>query len=180
MFHILERCFLKSILCVSFFISANAFAIENAPGKYDRIDVFDDGRFMGIRGTANQTANSHGRSWIGVFDRDTSQYIISDAQDLTPRYARTGDSAKSKVSAKVTASVSRSAVLAGAFSLAKRGAGILAGGGIVGGVITGTSIAVDAYNVVKADIESAGYQYDETKNEFLKHYDGAYCTPENV
>lgn len=54
MYHIHERSFLKIILCCSLLISANAFA-EGPVGHFERVEVYDDGRYKGIRGINKST-----------------------------------------------------------------------------------------------------------------------------
>ncbi|RPD83007.1 hypothetical protein EGK75_14050, partial [Neisseria weixii] len=93
------------------------------------------------------------------------------------RYAPTGDRSTSKVPAKLTASVSRQTVLNSAFSIAKGGARIATRAFPLFG---NALLLKQAYDVVKGDIESAGYKYNEVSDEFEKYYDGAYCTPENL
>lgn len=75
-------------------------------------------------------------------------------------------------SATVGATVSRKAVLAGAFSVAKAGAKIAAKALPYVGA---ASYAYEAYEAVKGDIETAGYKYDEASDEFLKYWDNKLC-----
>ena len=173
MYHIHERSFLKIILCCSFFISANAFAIENAPGRYERVEVFDNGRYMGIRGINQKTSTQHGRVWQAVFDKETSRYAILDAQDLTVRHAKTGASSAARIGATVEATVSRPTVLSRAYGLVTQGARIAAssrGNLYIGGAL----LAYEAYQAVKGDLESEGYIADES-GTFLKTYNDALC-----
>ncbi|HGI8289219.1 TPA: T cell/B cell stimulating protein TspB, partial [Neisseria meningitidis] len=107
MFIILGRNFLKIILCFSFFVSKFALASVNAPGKFDRVEVYDDGRYLGIRGSDDKRR----RIWKGVFDRESGRYLTSEAQDLKVRHVSTGASSTGKVSSVVSSSVSRAAVL---------------------------------------------------------------------
>ncbi|VTY11178.1 Neisseria meningitidis TspB protein [Neisseria subflava] len=78
------------------------------------------------------------------------------------------------IKATAEATVSRKAVLSGAFGLVKKGAQIAAssrGNLYIGGAL----LAYEAYQAVKSPIESAGYKYDEKSEEFLKYWDNKLC-----
>ena len=77
------------------------------------------------------------------------------------------------IKATAEATVSRKAVLSGAFGLVKKGAQIAAssrGNLYIGGAL----LAYEAYQAVKGDLESEGYIADES-GTFLKTYDDALC-----
>ena len=168
MFLILGRNFLKIILCVSFFIPKFAFSSINVPGKFDRVEVYDDGRYLGIRG-ADDTRR---RVWKGVFDRESGSYLTSEAQDLTVRHVSTGASSTGKVSAVVSSSVSRAGVLAGVGALVRQGAKL----GTKAVPYVGTALlAYDIYETFKDDIKEQGYQYDPETDKFLKSYPAQNC-----
>lgn len=173
MYHIHERSFLKIILCCSLLISVNAFA-EGPVGYFERVEVYDDGRYKGIRGINKSTPYQHGRVWQGVFDSYTGKYTIFDGQDLRVRHAKTGLTSSSKVAATIEATVSRQSVLSGAFGLVKKGAKLAVssrGNLYLGGAL----FAYEAYQAVKGDLESQGYYYDEAKEEFYKEWPARNC-----
>ena len=168
MFLILGRNFLKIILCVSFFIPKFAFSSINVPGKFDRVEVYDDGRYLGIRG-ADDTRR---RVWKGVFDRESGSYLTSEAQDLTVRHVSTGASSTGKVRAVVSSSVSRAGVLAGVGALVRQGAKL----GKRAVPYVGTALlAYDIYETFKDEIKEQGYQYDPETDKFLKYYPAQNC-----
>ena len=168
MFLILGRNFLKIILCVSFFIPKFAFPSVNVPGKFDRVEVYDDGRYLGIRGADDKRR----RVWKGVFDRESGSYLTSEAQDLTVRHVSTGASSTGKVSAVVSSSVSRAGVLAGVGALVRQGAKL----GKRAVPYVGTALlAYDIYETFKDDIKEQGYQYDPETDKFLKYYPAQNC-----
>ena len=171
MYHIQERSFLKIILCCSLFISVKAFA-EGPVARFERVEVYDDGRYLGIRGINNSTPYQHGRVWQGVFDRNTSQYATFDAQDLRVRHANTGAFSSSKVAATVKTTVSRAGVLAGVGALVRQGAKL----GTKAVPYVGTALlAYDIYETFKEDIQAQGYQYDPETDKFLKYYPAQNC-----
>ena len=78
------------------------------------------------------------------------------------------------IKATAEATVSRKAVLSGAFGLVKKGAQIAAssrGNLYIGGAL----LAYEAYQAVKSDLEFEGYKYDEGSNEFLKEWPARNC-----
>ncbi|HEZ6275174.1 TPA: T cell/B cell stimulating protein TspB, partial [Neisseria meningitidis] len=168
MFIILGRNFLKIILCFSFFVSKFALASVNAPGKFDRVEVYDDGRYLGIRGSDDKRR----RIWKGVFDRESGRYLTSEAQDLKVRHVSTGASSTGKVSSVVSSSVSRAGVLAGVGKLARLGAKL----STRAVPYVGTALlAHDVYETFKEDIQARGYQYDTETDKFVKGYEYSNC-----
>ncbi|HFC8171233.1 TPA: IgG-binding virulence factor TspB family protein, partial [Neisseria meningitidis] len=150
MFLILGRNFLKIILCFSFFVPKFALASVNVPGKFDRVEVYDDGRYLGIRGSDDKRR----RIWKGVFDRESGRYLTSEAQDLKVRHVSTGASSTGKVSSVVSSSVSRAGVLAGVGKLARLGAKL----STRAVPYVGTALlAHDVYETFKEDIQAQGY-----------------------
>lgn len=78
------------------------------------------------------------------------------------------------IKATAEATVSRKAVLSGAFGLVKKGAQIAAssrGNLYIGGAL----LAYEAYQAVKSDLEFEGYKWDEAKEEFLKEWSARNC-----
>lgn len=171
MYHIQERSFLKIILCCSLFISVKAFA-EGPVARFERVEVYDDGRYLGIRGINNSTPYQHGRVWQGVFDRNTSQYAKFDAQDLRVRHVNTGAFSSSKVAVTVKTTVSRAGVLAGVGALVRQGAKL----GTKAVPYVGTALlAYDIYETFKDEIKEQGYQYDPETDKFIKYYSAQNC-----
>lgn len=171
MYRIQERSFLKIILCCSLFISVKAFAVGPV-ARFERVEVYDDGRYLGIRGINNSTPYQHGRVWQGVFDKNTSQYATFDAQDLRVRHANTGAFSSSKVAATVKTTVSRAGVLAGVGKLARLGAKF----STRAVPYVGTALlAYDVYETFKEDIQAQGYQYDPETDKFVKGYEYSNC-----
>ncbi|HHT8410287.1 TPA: IgG-binding virulence factor TspB family protein [Neisseria meningitidis] len=168
MFLILGRNFLKIILCFSFFVPKFALASVNVPGKFDRVEVYDDGRYLGIRGSDDKRR----RIWKGVFDRESGRYLTSEAQDLKVRHVSTGASSTGKVSSVVSSSVSRAGVLAGVGKLARLGAKL----STRAVPYVGTALlAHDVYETFKEDIQAQGYQYDPETDKFVKGYEYSNC-----
>ena len=87
-------------------------------------------------------------------------------------HSSTGASSSARIGATVEATVSRKAVLSGAFGLVKAGAKL----GLKAVPYVGAaSYAYDAYQVVKSSLESAGYEYSQEQGEFIKGYPDALC-----
>ena len=83
-----------------------------------------------------------------------------------------GARASAKVPLTIEASVSRRAVLSGAFGLVKAGAKL----GLKAVPYVGAaSYAYDAYKLINPTLESAGYHYSENADAYLKVYDNALC-----
>ena len=174
MYHIHERSFLKIILCCSLLISANAFA-EGPVGHFERVEVYDDGRYKGIRGINKSTPYQHGRVWQGVFDSHTGQYASFDGQDLRVRHARTGLTSSSKISATVESRVARSTVLKNLLSKARVGGKFLK----VGGGPIGFAVTTAAFHLVDAALSEEGYEYNSDHENFGKtEPDFGYCVSE--
>ena len=86
----------------------------------------------------------------------------------------TGASSAARIGATVEATVSRQSVLSGAFGLVKKGAKLAVssrGNLYLGGAL----LAYEAYQAVKGDLESQGYHYDESKEEFYKDWAARSC-----
>ena len=86
----------------------------------------------------------------------------------------TGASSAARIGATVEATVSRQSVLSGAFGLVKKGAQLAVssrGNLYIGGAL----LAYEAYQAVKGDLESQGYHYDESKEEFYKDWAARSC-----
>lgn len=78
------------------------------------------------------------------------------------------------IKATAEATVSRQSVLSGAFGLVKKGAQLAVssrGNLYLGGAL----LAYEAYQAVKGDLESQGYHYDESKEEFYKDWAARSC-----
>lgn len=78
------------------------------------------------------------------------------------------------IKATAEATVSRQSVLSGAFGLVKKGAQLAVssrGNLYLGGAL----LAYEAYQAVKGDLESQGYHYDASKEEFYKDWAARNC-----
>jgi len=78
------------------------------------------------------------------------------------------------IKATAEATVSRKAVLSGAFGLVKKGAQLAAssrGNLYIGGAM----LAYEAYQAVKSPLESEGFKWDETKEDFYKYWAARNC-----
>ena len=83
-----------------------------------------------------------------------------------------GARASAKVPLTIEASVSRKAVLSGAFGLVKAGAKL----GLKAAPYVGAaSYAYDAYQFLKGDLEKEGYKWNEVSEEFLKEWPARNC-----
>ena len=100
-----------------------------------------------------------------------NSYRKFQTEAMKARYE--GYLSKQTVSATVEAQVSRKAVLSGAFQLVKRGAAL---GTRLSGWGTAAYFAYEAYQAVNPSLESAGYEYNDVSNEYLKVYKDALCT----
>ena len=100
-----------------------------------------------------------------------NSYRKFQTEAMKARYE--GYLSKQTVSATVEAQVSRKAVLSGAFKLVKSGAAL---GTRLSGWGTAAYFAYDAYQAVNPSLESAGYEYNDVSNEYLKVYKNALCT----
>ncbi|HEZ3193067.1 TPA: T cell/B cell stimulating protein TspB, partial [Neisseria meningitidis] len=80
--------------------------------------------------------------------------------------------AKARINAKITASVSRAAVLSGVGKLARLGAKL----STRAVPYVGTALlAHDVYETFKEDIQARGYQYDTETDKFVKGYEYSNC-----
>lgn len=100
-----------------------------------------------------------------------NSYRKFQTEAMKARYE--GYLSKQTVSATVEAQVSRKAVLSGAFKLVKSGAAL---GTRLSGWGTAAYFAYEAYQAVNPSLESAGYEYNDVSNEYLKVYKNALCT----
>ena len=100
------------------------------------------------------------------------KYVSKQSVSAEIFHSSTGASSSARIGATVEATVSRKAVLSGAFGLVKAGAKL----GLKAVPYVGAaSYAYDAYQVVKSSLESAGYEYSQEQGEFIKGYPDALC-----
>ena len=100
------------------------------------------------------------------------KYVSKQSVSAEIFHSSTGASSSARIGATVEATVSRKAVLSGAFRLVKSGAKL----GLKAVPYVGAaSYAYDAYQVVKSTLESEGYEYNQEQNEFIKGYPDALC-----
>ena len=110
------------------------------------------------------------RSYTPHFEK----YVSKQSVSAEIFHTSTGASSAARIGATVEATVSRKAVLSGAFGLVKKGAQIAAssrGNLYIGGAL----LAYEAYQAVKSDLEFEGYKWDEAKEEFLKEWPARNC-----
>lgn len=110
------------------------------------------------------------RSYTPHFEK----YVSKQSVSAEIFHTSTGASSAVRIGATVEATVSRKAVLSGAFGLVKKGAQIAAssrGNLYIGGAL----LAYQAYQAVKSDLEFEGYKWDEAKEEFLKEWPARNC-----
>ena len=100
------------------------------------------------------------------------KYVSKQSVSAEIFHSSTGASSSARIGATVEATVSRKAVLSGAFGLVKRGAAL---GTRLSGWGTAAYFAYEAYQAVKSDLEFEGYKYDEGSNEFLKEWPARNC-----
>jgi len=113
------------------------------------------------------------RPWKIIGGGIDQEYQSRFDKSLHVREASTGLRSASTVPVTLEARVSRKAVLSGAFGLVKAGAKLaLKAAPYVGAA----SYAYDAYQAVNPSLESAGYEYNDVSNEYLKVYKNALCT----
>ncbi|WP_424776570.1 IgG-binding virulence factor TspB family protein, partial [Neisseria cinerea] len=80
--------------------------------------------------------------------------------------------AKARISAKITASVSRAGVLAGVGALVRQGAKL----GTRAVPYVGTALlAYDIYKELNPELEKAGFRYSEDIGDYVKYYENALC-----
>ena len=103
------------------------------------------------------------------------KYVSKQSVSAEIFHSSTGASSSARIGATVEATVSRKAVLSGAFNLVKRGAAL---GTRLSGWGTAAYFAYEAYQAVNPSLESAGYEFNDVSGEFLKVYKDALCTTE--
>ena len=118
----------------------------------------------------------HSKSVVTDFRVDGQRFSGRIIEPAIVDHMPSGARASAKVPLTIEASVSRKAVLSGAFQLVKRGAAL---GTRLSGWGTAAYFAYEAYQVVKSDLEFEGYKYDKEQEEFLKYYSNALCLNHN-
>ncbi|HGO7016410.1 TPA: IgG-binding virulence factor TspB family protein, partial [Neisseria meningitidis] len=99
-------------------------------------------------------------------------YKFDKSLNLNVLESSTGARSLEKVPVKVTASVSRAAVLSGVGKLARLGAKF----STRAVPYVGTALlAHDVYETFKEDIQARGYQYDPETDKFVKGYEYSNC-----
>ena len=163
MMKILQRLFITVVILLGFNFS---FADVD-------IHVEKNGRMRVPAGGFNQNGI---RPWMYLDNNGPKfhhEYVSRFDKSLHVREASTGLRSASTVPVTLEARVSRKAVLSGAFGLVKAGAKLaLKAAPYVGAA----SYAYDAYQAVNPSLESAGYEYNDVSNEYLKVYKDALCT----
>ena len=114
----------------------------------------------------------HSKSIVTDFRLDGQRFSGRIIEPAIVDYMPSGARASAKVPMTIEATVSRKAVLSGAFGLVKRGAAL---GTRLSGWGTAAYFAYEAYQAVKSSLESEGYEYNENLNEFIKPYENALC-----
>lgn len=105
------------------------------------------------------------------FRREGNNYAFKSNIRTILEYSPTG-ATRAGVPTIFEASVSRKAVLSGAFGLVKRGAAL---GSRLSGWGTAAYFAYEAYQAVKSPLESEGYKFDEASGEFYKDWPARNC-----
>ena len=114
----------------------------------------------------------HSKSIVTDFRLDGQRFSGRIIEPAVVDYSPAGARATAKVPMTIEASVSRKAVLNGAFRLVKAGAKLaLKAAPYVGAA----SYAYDAYKLLNPTLESSGYHYSENADAYLKVYDNALC-----
>ena len=106
-----------------------------------------------------------------MYKTDTGHYGFKTTISQTIEHVPTG-ATRAGVPTIFEASVSRRAVLSGAFGLVKRGAAL---GTRLSGWGTAAYFAYEAYQAVKSPLESEGYKFDEASGEFYKDWPARNC-----
>lgn len=112
------------------------------------------------------------REVVDRFGRNGDFYGFRRIEPSIIEHAPTGARSTTTIPATVQKSVSRKAVLGASFGIVKAGAKLASravpyvGWGL---------LAHDAYQLVKGDLESQGYYYDEAKEEFYKDWAARSC-----
>jgi len=100
------------------------------------------------------------------------KYVSKQSVSAEIFHSSTGASSSARIGATVEATVSRKAVLSGAFNLVKRGAAL---GTRLSGWGTAAYFAYEAYQAVKSPLDSEGYEYKKESNEFYKNFNDSLC-----
>ena len=162
MMKILQRLFITVVILLGFNFSFAEVGIH----------VEKNGRMRVPAGGFNQNGI---RPWMYLDNNGPKfhhEYVSRFDKSLHVREASTGLRSASTVPVTLEARVSRKAVLSGAFGLVKAGAKLaLKAAPYVGAA----SYAYDAYQAVNPSLESAGYEYNDVSNEYLKVYKDAFC-----
>ena len=114
----------------------------------------------------------HSKSIVTDFRLDGQRFSGRIIEPAIVDYMPSGARASAKVPMTIEASVSRKAVLSGAFGLVKRGAAL---GTRLSGWGTAAYFAYEAYQAVKSPLESEGYKFDEASGEFYKDWPARNC-----
>ena len=114
----------------------------------------------------------HSKSIVTDFRLDGQRFSGRIIEPAIVDYMPSGARASAKVPMTIEASVSRKAVLSGAFGLVKKGAAL---GTRLSGWGTAAYFAYEAYQAVKSPLESEGYKWDESKGEFIKYWAARNC-----
>ena len=130
---------------------------------------------INIKGKSVTYNGQHTAHWDKQpWNRSVSDNLYRKFQTEAMKARYEGYLAKQTVNATVEATVSRKAVLSGAFGIVKKGAQLAVssrGNLYLGGAL----LAYEAYQAVNPTLESAGYHYSENADAYLKVYDDALC-----
>ena len=152
----------KSVIAIVFIILVLYFPIESfAARKVSKIPGTDSVHLIW----------DSDKDLVKNFRRDGNNYAFKSNIRSILEHSRTG-ATRAGVPTIFEASVSRRAVLSGAFGLVKRGAAL---GTRLSGWGTAAYLAYEAYQAVKGDIESQGYKWNEVSEEFLKEWPARNC-----
>ena len=145
------------LLGLSFESFAGDLQVRNGKLAYPLTEKFNENGF---------------RPWKIIGGGIDQEYQSRFDKSLHVREASTGLRSASKVPVTIEATVSRKAVLSGAFGLVKAGAKL----GLKAVPYVGAaSYAYDAYQAVKSPLESEGYKWNEVSEEFLKEWPARNC-----
>ena len=162
MMRILQRLFITVVIL----LGCN-FAFAEA-----EIVVETNGRMRVVAGEYNSNGVRPWKYISGKGPMFYHEYSPHFDKSLAVRHAASGAVSKSKVPVQVLNTVSRKAVLSGAFGLVKAGAKL----GLKAVPYVGAaSYAYDAYQAVKSPLESEGYKWNEVSEEFLKEWPARNC-----
>ena len=162
MMRILQRLFITVVIL----LGCN-FAFAEA-----EIVVETNGRMRVVAGEYNSNGVRPWKYISGKGPMFYHEYSPHFDKSLAVRHAASGAVSKSKVPVQVLNTVSRKAVLSGAFGLVKKGAAL---GTRLSGWGTAAYFAYEAYQAVKSDLEFEGYKWDEASEEFLKEWPARNC-----